>query len=342
MFLDGSHKSVKALREAEKASKRAAELAHQLLTFAKGGQPVTKAVPAGHLVEESVSLVLRGSKVKGVLDIPDDIHAVEVDAGQISQAFNNIIINAVQAMPQGGTITIRAENVALDADNQLGMAAREYVRFSFSDEGCGIPMEEQKKIFDPYFTTKPGGSGLGLASAHSIVNKHGGHIGISSRVGKGTTFEILLPSTGAMAPPPDTVAPMPAERASGDASILVMDDEEMIRSLAAEMLNKLGYRVTVCAEGSEAVSLYNGARAAGHPFSAVIMDLTVPGGMGGREAARQILDMDPEARLIVSSGYSNDPVLADYRRHGFCDSIAKPYQVAELARILGRSIPTGR
>jgi two-component system cell cycle sensor histidine kinase/response regulator CckA len=340
MFLDASHKSAKALREAERASKRAAELAHQLLTFAKGGHPITKAVSARHLIEESVSLVLRGSNVKEILEIPDNVRAIKVDAGQISQAFNNLIINAVQAMPGGGTITIRAKDIELNGKNRVGLASGKYVAFSFTDEGCGIPLEEQKKIFDPYFTTKSGGSGLGLASVYSIVSKHGGYVGIRSQVGTGTTFEIYLPSSDEIATPPDMDMTTPQAAPYEGSSVLVMDDEEIIRDLAGDMLAELGYRVTTCSDGREAVSLYKAAKAAGAPFSVVIMDLTIPGGMGGKEAARQILAIDPEARLIVSSGYSNDPVLSEYKIHGFCATMVKPYRITEVAQILSRFVST--
>lgn len=340
MLLDPSHKAFKPLQEAEKASNRAAELAHQLLTFAKGGQPIKKAVSARQLVDESVSLVLRGSNVRGVVEIPDNVHAIEVDEGQISQAFNNIIINAVHAMPGGGKITIRAKNVTIDKKRALLVAPGKYVKFTFADTGCGISDENQQKIFDPYFTTKSAGTGLGLASVHSIISKHGGHIGVRSVVGKGTTFDILLPSTGdRLSGPAALLAPDAADRHAGGL-ILVMDDEEMIRDLAVEMLVELGYYVETCRDGKEAVSRYKAAKKADKPFSAVVMDLTIPGGMGGQEAARRILTFDPNACLIVSSGYSNDPVMADYKAYGFCDSVNKPYKVAELARLLNRNLPT--
>jgi len=340
MLLDPAHKAFKPLQEAEKAANRAAELAHQLLTFAKGGQPITRAVSARQIVDESVSLVLRGSNVRGVVEIPDSVHAIMVDEGQISQAFNNIIINAVQAMSGGGKITIRARNVTIDKKRALLVAPGKYVKFTFGDTGCGIPDEEQTKIFDPYFTTKPAGTGLGLASVHSIISKHGGHIGVHSVVGKGTNFDILLPSTGDKPPGPVTFLTAQAAGRHAGGSILVMDDEEMIRNLAAGMLGELGYRVETCRDGKEAISMYKDARKASTPYSAVVMDLTIPGGMGGKEAAQRILALDPKACLIVSSGYSNDPVMAEYRTYGFCGCVNKPYQVAELVQLLNRNLPT--
>lgn len=318
MFIGRDHKAKEPLHQAEKAAKRAAELAHQLLTFAKGGQPVTRSVAPRQLIEESLSLVLRGSNAQSRLEIAEGLSNIEADAGQISQAFNNLIINSVQAMPGGGTISIRAANTSFDDNkNQFALPAGEYVKFIFADEGCGIPAESLKNIFDPYFTTKSSGSGLGLASVQSIVRKHGGHISVRSTIGKGTTFEILLPASREPAPaeaPDPTGGAAGSPDAAASASLLVMDDEKMLRDLAKAILEELGYQVTTCTNGEEAVALYKAAFEAGVPFSAVIMDLTIPGGMGGEEAARAILEIDSRAQLIVSSGYSNDTIIADFQR----------------------------
>jgi PAS domain S-box-containing protein len=340
VFLDKAHKARSPLEQAEKATHRAAELAGQLLTFAKGGDPVKKPVSVKRLVDESISLVLRGTKVVAFVDIPDDLHTIEADAGQINQAFNNIIINAVQAMPGGGRLTMKAENAALSGMNTLGLAPGEYVKLAFSDEGCGIPDKELKQIFDPYFTTKSGGTGLGLSSVYSIIARHGGHISVNSGAGKGATFTIYLPSTGEVKPEPGTEhdAMTTADPAGG--SVLVMDDDKMILDLAENMLHLLGYRVTTCASGEEAVSLYKTAHGSGMPFDVVIMDLTVPGGMGGRETAEKILTFDPGARLIVSSGYSNDPIMANYEGYGFCGAVVKPYRINELMEAL-RGVRSG-
>ncbi len=338
IYLDSGHKSAKPLRDAEKATQRAAELAHQLLTFAKGGQPITKAVSAKQLIQESVSLVLSGSNVKGVLEIPDFLHAIEVDEGQMNQVVNNLIINAVQAMPGGGTITISAENVTLDEDNPHSLPAGEYVKLIFSDKGCGIAYEEQKRIFDPYFTTKVGGSGLGLASTHSIVCKHGGSIDVRSKVGSGTTFEILLPSAGERDEVLEIGTEAHFDNQQDGVSVLVMDDDEMILELISEMLTHLGYQATTCSNGEEAAALYVSAKNEGKPFTAVIMDLTIPGGMGGKESAERILAIDPAAWLIVSSGYSNDPIMAEFETYGFKGAIAKPYKITEIDQAL-REIP---
>jgi len=336
-YLDAGHKSHGALCQAEQAAKRATELAHQLLTFARGGQPITRAVATRHLVEESLSLILRGTNVKGVLEAADGLDALEADPGQVSQAFNNLVINAVQAMPSGGTLTIQAENITLDDINPYNLPAGRYVRFLFSDEGCGIAPEILGNVFDPYFTTKPGGTGLGLASVHSIVAKHGGSIQVSSVVGSGTVFEMLLPSTDAALAEPEGVAPG-ADGHSGGGRLLIMDDEEIIRSLLTEMLEDFGYRVDACESGDEALALYSTAQRTGTPYEGVIMDLTIPGGMGGVETARRILDLDPEARLIVSSGYSSDPVMADFTAYGFCAAIIKPYRVGDVEQVLNECL----
>lgn len=329
-------KAKKLLLQAEQASQRASELAYQLLTFARGSKPVKKAVNARILIEETTSLVLHGSNVLGKINIPADLRAIEVDEGQIHQAFHNIIINAVQAMPEGGTISISAENVSLAGDTPSSLSPGEYVRFTFSDTGPGISVENQSNIFDPYFTTKSGGKGIGLASTHSIITKHGGYIAVHSEVGTGTTFEILLPASDQQAAEPETGETALPSTAQNEISVLVMDDEMMIRDLMTEMLAELGYSVTTCPHGDAAVELYTAAIQKGAPFSAVIMDLTIPGGTGGKEAARLILDIDPKACLIVSSGYSNDPVMADFADYGFSATMVKPYRISKVAEVMNR------
>jgi two-component system, cell cycle sensor histidine kinase and response regulator CckA len=334
MFLDAAHKAYNPLVEAENASARAGELAHQLLTFARGGEPVKKVVSLSQLVEKTSSLVLSGSNVKGCIKIPETIHAIEADEAQLNQVFHNIIINARQAMPAGGTLAVTAQNETLHTGNSMNLPGGSYVRLSFTDQGSGIAEGDLPRIFAPYFTTKPTGKGLGLASAYSIVNRHGGHIGVSSETGRGTTFTIHLPSIGKSyaAQQTDSVPKAGAVHTGG--SILVMDDEEIIRKMTTEILEYLGYKASTCENGTEAIAQYKAAKESGEPFSAVIMDLTIPGGMGGKEAARQILAIDPKARLIVSSGYSNDPIMSDYSAFGFSGSIAKPYKLQDFSQLL--------
>ncbi len=336
VLLDTTHKSYKPLAEAEKAAVRAGELAHQLLTFARGGEPVKKVVSPRHLVDEALSFVLHGSNVKGVVEMPDSIHAFEVDEGQISQVFQNIIINATQAMPGGGILTVTGRNDELYAMNPLSLPAGPYIRLTFSDQGCGISEEDLERIFDPYFTTKSAGVGLGLSSVHSIVSRHGGHIKANSMVGQGTTFTIYLPSIGKEYTRcgTDTIFQTTGRHEGG--SILVMDDDPMIRDIASTMLTHLGYQVTVSTDGADAIQRYKTAVESGTPFLACFMDLTIPGGLGGKEAARQILSDFPTACLIVSSGYSNDPIMSNFTKYGFRGAIAKPYAIHEFEEVLSQ------
>jgi len=334
MFLDNSHRAYRPLEAAEKASGRAAGLARQLLTFAKGGAPIKKKTSLRPLVEECLSLVLRGTNVQGVLEIAESINTIEADEGQLGQVINNIIINAVQAMPGGGLITVQAENLSLPSENNQGLPAGRYVKLSFTDEGCGIKDEDRKKVFDPYYTTKPGGSGLGLASAHSIISRHNGCIEIDSCTNMGTTVSFYLPSLefGETKTFQTVQRQQYPDRIGGH--ILVMDDEEMIRNMTQEMLEHLGYTVTTCSNGEQAIALYGSARQSGTSFYATILDLTIRGGMGGMETAQSILAEDPTARLIVSSGYSNDPLMEDCSKYGVHNTLIKPYNAEDLARVL--------
>jgi PAS domain S-box-containing protein len=335
MMLDNEHRSAGRLEECEKAAKRASELTQQLLTFARGGEPVKKVVDVSRLINEAVSFGLRGSKVKGVLEIVDNLWLVDADEGQIIQVFNNLLINAAQAMPEGGTVTIRAENmVAEEPSADLTC----FVRLTIRDTGVGIPQDIIAKVFDPYFTTKQEGSGLGLASVYSIVTRHRGSVNVSSEAGAGTEFVICLPATVELSPleQVDTIAPHSesfiAER------VLVMDDEHMITEVVSLMLSELGCTVDTCSDGAEAVTRYHSALENGKPYHITILDLTVPGGVGGLEAARRIIAIDPQASLIVSSGYSQDAVLADFREHGFSGVVMKPFSmdllIEEVTRVM--------
>ena len=334
MFLDPAHKSCNPLTEAENASMRAGELARQLLTFGQGGEPSKKVVSIRRLLDEAVSRLPQESNVKVNVDIPDSIHTIEADGDQIGQAFSNIVINAAQAMPGGGLLEIKAWNEILGDTNSLSLPSGTYVRISFADQGCGITDDNLKRIFIPYFSTKMAGNGLGLALAHSIIERHGGNISVNTTVGNGTVFTVYLPAIGENEAMSGTDTDAHAAGSHGGRSILVMDDEEMIRELSSEMLICLGYQVTTCGDGLEAITHYKSALQSGVPFSAVIMDLTIPGGMGGKEAAQQILAIDPKARLVVSSGYSNDPIMANHSAYGFCESVAKPYKIQDLMQAL--------
>ena len=324
------------LLRAEEASARVGQLTHRLLTFAKGGAPVVKKADIGSLLRDSASFVLSGSSVMCEFSIPDDLCLVEIDEGQINQVINNLLINARQAMPGGGTIRISAESTSISSESVLPLEAGAYVRMSFQDEGTGIPPDLVNKIFDPFFTTKQEGSGLGLATSYSIIEKHNGHITVESQMGVGATFHIYLPAA------PDGVLTGESGEEEmlimGSGRVLLMDDEKDIRDLIPDMLNELGYEATTAVDGAEALELYKEAMELGKRFDAVILDLTVRGGMGGREAMQKLMAMDPEAKVIVSSGYANDPVMSDFDKYGFKDAIAKPYKAREISEVLHRII----
>ncbi len=318
------------LREAERGTKRARDLTRQLLTFAKGGDPVRSAIHLPEVVREAAEFAVHGAKVRCEFDLPDNLRAADADKGQIAQVVHNLVLNATQAMHGGGIIRIALRNETLAFD-QPPLPAGEYLQLTLSDQGPGIAPENLSHIFEPYFTTKDGGSGLGLATVYSIVRKHRGHITVESQLDRGTTFRIWLPAAKE-APPASSTSRSPFETLKG--RILFMDDEEAIRSLTQALLTRLGIEVTLTADGESAVKEFSAARVAGRPYDAVMMDLTVPGGMGGRDAMKAILAIDPAARGIVSSGYSSDPVLANYRAHGFMAVVPKPYRVNDLTRAL--------
>jgi len=337
--LDPTHPIARYLRDCEKATTRASKLTQQLLTFARGGEPVKKLIDAGRLIRETASFVFRGSNVKAVFDFEDDLWIVEADSGQINQALHNVLINAIQAMPDGGEVTIRAGNETLAVDNANLLSSGNYIRIAIEDRGCGIPVENLGRIFDPYFTTKPDGTGLGLSSVYSIVKRHGGSVEATSNAGVGSCVALYLPALPCACPEGETAVTAPELTGSG--RILIMDDEELIRDIATEILQFSGYQVASCLNGSEAVALFQDAWDRNNPFDAVILDLTIPGAMGGKEAAGLILEINPDAVLIVSSGYSNDPVVADYRTYGFSGAVSKPFGVRGLVKELGRLMRHG-
>jgi PAS domain S-box-containing protein len=323
------------LSEAEKAFWRARDLTQQLLTFAKGGMPVKTTASVAELVRDTAIFALRGSNVRCECDFAPGLWAAEIDVGQISQVINNLVINAKQAMPNGGVVHIGAENATLREGQVVKLPAGNYLKLTVSDTGVGILPEHLGKIFDPYFTTKQEGSGLGLATTYSIISRHQGHIEVDSRVGEGTTFTIYLPVTSTdMA----RYLRAPDETATGRGRVLLMDDELPVRKVAHQLLTRLGYDVSLAKDGGEALALYRHALEEGRPFDAVVLDLTVPGHMGGKECLARLREIDPHVRAIVSSGYSTDPVMAEHRAYGFRGVVAKPYQVHELSETLRRVI----
>ena len=325
------------LAEAEKATLAARRLTQQLLTFSKGGSPVKRLASVAQLVEEQTVFACRGSGIFCQVKTDPALWTVEVDEGQIGQAVNNLVLNAVQAMDGNGTVLVSADNVTLGPQDDPLLPRGRFVRITVRDNGCGIERENLQRMFDPYFTTKPGGSGLGLAVTYSIVKQHGGQIRVDSKIGSGSTFTVYLPASDEALPPPENSAPAPQ---AGKGRILVMDDELIVREIAAAMLQELGYEVESVTNGEAAIARYELARAQGQPFSAVIMDLTVPGGMGGKEAVGELRSRDPACRVLVSSGYSNDPVMADFAGYGFCGVISKPYRLAELGAALKAAMGT--
>jgi signal transduction histidine kinase/ActR/RegA family two-component response regulator len=340
MQLSPAHMIARRLEECEKATVRASELTRQLLTFARGGEPVKKLVDPAPLIREAATFVLRGSAVRGVVDLAADLWCLEADGGQLSQSLHNLLINAAQSMPNGGEVTVRGENKTLEAKNPHRLPEGAYLRITVRDYGCGIPPENLARIFDPYFTTKSHGSGLGLASVYSIVKRHGGTVGVTSSMGAGSCFEIHLPASPGKRPDVAEAREAPGQRGGG--RILIMDDEDFIREIATEILQYKGYEVESCSDGREAVDLYRSAYQGDSPYASVILDLTVPGGMGGKEAATLILENDPDAVLIVSSGYSNDPIIAYYQSFGFSGAISKPFDADTLSRELEKLIPGKR
>jgi two-component system, cell cycle sensor histidine kinase and response regulator CckA len=318
------------LQLAEKACWRARDLTQQLLTFARGGAPVKKEAVLSDLIRDSTLFALHGSNVRGEFNIVENLWTVEADQGQLSQVLQNLVINAVHAMPHGGVIRISARNVDKVEHPNLPVHPGRHVCIEVKDEGVGISPENLQRIFDPYFTTKPHGHGLGLATSFSIVRRHEGYLAVTSELGSGSTFSVFLPasehkSKSAAAKP----SPIKAQSAGG--RILVMDDEPEIQQLVCDMLGHLGYKVEVVGSGEEAVNVYRENAQQGHPFDLVILDLTVPGGMGGAETMKELLKINPAVKSIVCSGYSNDPIVAEYAHYQFKAAVSKPFAFDQLA-----------
>lgn len=330
------------LRPALKAADRAVGLTHQLLTFAKGGEPVREDASLEEIVRDTAGFVLSGSSISCSYDFAPDLWLAKVDRRQISQVVQNIVLNARQAMEGYGSIAITAENFEYtdaghgDKDCLLPLAPGRYLRLTIEDTGPGVPQHILHRIFEPYFTTKSDGSGLGLAVTHSIVTRHGGHIAVSSAEGKGAVFTVYLPASDASVQGQAVHAEAEKRIVEKGARLIIMDDEEMILELAQVLLEDMGYQVMTARDGKEAIELYKTAMNEGRAVDAVIMDITVPGGMGAMETLPELLKIDCNVKAIVSSGYSQDPVMSSYKEYGFAAALPKPYRMAELAAVLER------
>ncbi|SMC16757.1 PAS domain S-box-containing protein [Desulfacinum hydrothermale DSM 13146] len=322
------------LEELERGCLRAQDLTRQLLTFSKGGSPVKTTGSLSDVIRESAVFTLRGTATECEFSADENLWMTEFDAGQMAQVVQNLVLNAHQAMDEGGVVRLCLSNQEIKRPGPLPLAPGRYVCLSVRDTGCGIPQEQLESIFDPYFSTKPQGSGLGLATAYSIVKKHGGHLAVQSAVGQGTTFTVYLPV--AEAREHEDPGPSSPSVPAGSGRILVMDDDPVVRDVLSQMLEHLGFTCDTSCHGQEAVDLYRKALASGYPYDAVILDLTIPGGMGGRRTLQKLRELDPDVRALVSSGYSSDPIMARPHEFGFYGVVAKPYRLEDLARELQR------
>ena len=320
-----------ALEDVEAAVRHARDLTQQLLTFSRGGTPIRRNASVRELVEEVTGVALRGSSLQFELDLAQDLSAAEVDRSQISQVIESLVVNALQAMPEGGSLRITGDNTVVGDDNSLPLSAGPYVRISVEDTGPGIADLDLPRIFDPFFSKRPGGTGLGLSIVHSVVKRHGGCVQVQSQVGKGTRFDVYLPASDKAYERQRSGSSTPRY---GNERILVMDDDAMVRRSLQRLLTQLGYRVEVAPDGNSAVEAFERALTQSAPFALVFLDLTVPGGAGGKDTARKLKQLSSATPIVVSSGYSNDTVMASPQDHGFDACIAKPHQTEELRQVL--------
>lgn len=322
---DNREKLMHSLDEAETGVLKARDLTQQLLTFAKGGTPVKETASIEEVIKDTAGFSLKGSNVSLKLDFQEDLYPVDIDRGQISQVIHNLVVNADQAMTGGGIITIKGSNIDIDEENIYGLIPGKYVAIEVKDQGVGISPIYREKIFDPYFTTKSKGSGLGLSIVYSIITQHNGAVDFQSQPGKGTQFTIYLPISDK-----EMLAPQ-IEEFGGTGKILVVDDEESIREVAALLLESLGYKVTTAESGEEAIEICKK-----DPPDVVVLDLTIPGGIGGKETADEIRKFAKDIKLVVSSGYSNDSVMSQYKQFGFDDVLMKPYKLEQIGQVIYR------
>lgn len=325
------------LSEANKASLRARDLTQQLLTFAKGGVPVKKTARLQETIREATQFALHGANVRARFALPENLWPAEADTGQLSQVIHNLVLNAVQAMPGGGEIHVRAENLQLAAESPLPLPGGQYVKISIQDQGCGIEPANLPRIFDPFFTTKKSGNGLGLATCYSIIKKHHGHITLDSTLDAGTTFHIFLPASDKPASAVPVVAFSQPARARG--RLLVMEDDPALRTCIHSMLNQLGCKVCLARDSEETLRSYRAALRSAEAFDAVILDLTIRGGGGARETLEKLRAENPGVKAIISTGYANDPAVESFQHCGFSGVITKPYTLEQLATVLKQMLP---
>ncbi|MCK5399039.1 response regulator, partial [bacterium] len=317
------------LGDAEKASTRARNLTQQLLAFAKGGKPIKRTVSIRRLLKDTAAFALSGSNVKSVCIVPENLWHISADEGQIGQVIQNLVINADQAMPGGGEIKLSAENMLVGVEDQIPLQEGRHVRVSVTDQGTGILKKHLNRIFDPFFTTKQKGSGLGLATSFSIIRRHNGYIAVDSAPEEGTEFKIIIPVASNLSESDQIQEEFTLPIGSG--KILIMDDEKPIRDLLARLLKRLGYETMMTCNGERVLEEYKKSLSAGEPFDGVILDLTIPDGMGGKETMTRLQEIDPNVKAIVSTGYTNDPAISNYKDLGFMEFLPKPYKIQDLA-----------
>lgn len=331
--LSPNHELYELLTETYDGSRKAASLTQQLLTFSKGGEPIKQAANINQIIQESANFVISGTKTCIIFELRPQLQPVEIDIGQINQVIGNLVINANQAMQQGGTIKIKTEPFLFENNNKFSLPAGQYIAISVKDQGTGIPENHIPHIFEPFYTTKEEGNGLGLAISYSIIKKHGGHMSVESNEGDGTTFNIYLPATD------KKIADMTnktTDRHHGKGHILILDDQSSILKMVAKMLKTMGYETTCTTDGIETIDAYKKAFQSGKSFDLVILDLTIPGGMGGSKVIPELIEIDPNVKAVVSSGYANDPIMANYQKYGFWGVVPKPYSKSQLAELLSR------
>ena len=326
------------LAQANQAISRATGLTSQLLTFSKGGKPVKQLVQIETLIHAALQSGRDADRVKCGCEINGQLWPVQADPNQLNQVLTQLLENARQSMTEGGRITVHADNCSLAAEAGVPLSPGRYLKIQVVDAGTGIPSEHLEKIFDPYFTTKPTATGLGLSIAFSIIKKHQGHIAVSSAAGAGSTFTFWLPASDNCPQPAVTAAlvkPAPTRSATRiSRRVLVMDDEDIIRRLATALLQHFGHEVDSAADGLEALNKHQAAKAKGKPFDIIIMDLTIPNGLGGRETIKQLRQLDTEVKVVVSSGYSDDPIMANHQAYGFNEAMPKPYSFDKLQQVM--------